>query len=170
MIKKKIASLLVVILAFLLQTTIFQKLALADVVPNLLLVATVSYAYLRGRTSGILIGFLCGLLLDMGYGSVIGLYALILLSIGFVVGFCQKFYFREGLVLPIVLIASSSLVYDIYYYVTEFLVRARLNFSFYFVHKILPKAIYTTLVGIVAYKLIDTLDRKISSRREEESF
>ncbi len=169
MIKKKLASLLVVILAFLLQTTVFQKLALADVVPNFLLVVAVSYAYLRGRTSGILIGFFCGLLLDMGYGSVIGLYALIIMSIGFVVGFCQKIYFRQGLILPAILIVVSDLVYGIYYYITEFLVRARLNFGFYFLHRILPEVLYTALAGIVVYRLIAALEHALSLRREEDT-
>ena len=72
MIKKKLLSILVILFAFLLQTTVFRVIELADVVPNLLLVATVSYAYLRGRTSGIITGFFCGLMLDMMYGSVIG--------------------------------------------------------------------------------------------------
>jgi rod shape-determining protein MreD len=170
MIKKKVTAFLVIIAAFLLQTTVFQSLALADVVPNLLLVVTVTYAYLRGRTSGILIGFFCGMLLDMGYGSVIGLYALAFLTIGFLVGFCQKIYFRESLILPAVLITVSDLLYGIYYYITEFLVRAKLNFGFYFLHIILPEAIYTAIVGILVFRLLVALEHTITSRREEVEF
>ncbi len=170
MIKKKVTAFLVIIAAFLLQTTVFQSLALADVVPNLLLVVTVTYAYLRGRTSGILIGFFCGMLLDMGYGSVIGLYALAFLTIGFLVGFCQKIYFRESLILPAVLLTVSDLLYGIYYYITEFLVRAKLNFGFYFLHIILPEAIYTAIVGILVFRLLVALEHTITSRREEVEF
>ena len=74
MIKRRISTIFIILLAFLLQTTIFHKLAMANVVPNLLLILTVCYSYMRGRTSGELIGLLCGLMLDMMYGSVIGLY------------------------------------------------------------------------------------------------
>ena len=77
MIRKKITAAIIILIGFLLQTSVFRSFELANVVPNMLLIVTVSYAYLRGRTSGLLIGFVCGLLLDMYCGSVMGLYAFI---------------------------------------------------------------------------------------------
>ena len=168
MIKKKIVSLLVILLAFLLQTTVFQSLELAGVVPQLMLVVTVSYAYQRGRTSGLLIGFLCGLILDMYSGTVIGLYAFIFMSIGFAVGFCQKFYFTNNLVLPAILIVSGDFIYGIYYYITEFLMRGKLQIGFYLLHIVLPEIIYTGIVGILLYRLIVALEYLITKKREEE--
>lgn len=167
MIQKKTAAFLVIIIAYLLQTTVFQHLQLANVVPHLLLVVVVSYAYLRGRTSGLCIGFLCGLILDMHGGTVVGLYAFILMSIGFVVGFCQKFYFTNNLLLPVILIVSSDFVYGMYYYVTEFLMRGRLHIGFYFLHVILPEMIYTGIVGILVYRLIASLEHLLTQKREE---
>lgn len=167
MIRKKVTACIMIILVFLMQTTIFQVIALADVVPNLLLVVTISYAYLRGRTSGLVIGFVCGLMLDMMYGSLIGLYAFIFMTIGFVVGFCQKLYFSDSMLLPTILIALSDLAYCFYYYVTEFLMRGRLHFSFYFLHRFLPEILYTTIVGLALYRLIVLLEKKITEKREE---
>ena len=139
MIKRKVVSIFIIFIAFLLQTTLCQSMALANVVPNLLLVVTICYGYLRGRTSGILIGFFCGLLLDMVYGSVIGLYAFVFMTIGFVIGFCQKIYFTDSLILPSILIVAGDFLYGIYYFVTEFLMRGRIHFGFYFLHVILPE-------------------------------
>lgn len=167
MIKKKVIAFLFILVAFLLQTTIFKVIALADVVPNLVLVVTISYAYLRGRTSGIVIGFVCGIMLDMMYGSVIGLYAFIFMTIGFVVGFCRKLYFTDSLLLPTVLIAVSDLVYCFYYYITEFLMRGRLHFIFYFVHEFLPEILYTTLVGVLLYRLVVWAEGKTIVNRKE---
>nr|MCR5692181.1 rod shape-determining protein MreD [Eubacterium sp.] len=141
MIKKKIVVFFVIIISFLLQTTIFRNFELANVVPNFLLIVTVSYGYLRGRTSGLLIGFFCGLLLDLYCGSVIGLYAFIFMSIGFLLGYCQKFIFTDTLWLPAVLISISDLLYGIYYYVVEFLMRGRIQFGYYFSRVILPEII-----------------------------
>lgn len=167
MIKRKVVSIFIIFIAFLLQTTLFQSLALASVVPNLLLVVTICYGYLRGRTSGILIGFFCGLLLDMVYGSVVGLYAFVFMTIGFVVGFCQKVYFTDSLILPSILIVAGDFLYGIYYFVTEFLMRGRIHFGFYFLHVILPEMIYTALVGILVYRFLDMLERFLTSHREE---
>lgn len=167
MIRKRLIAFVFILLAFLMQTTIFKLIALADVVPNIMLVVTISYAYLRGRTSGLMIGFICGLMLDMMYGSVIGLYAFIFMTIGFLVGFCRKLYFTDSMLLPTVLIAMSDLVYCFYYYITEFLMRGRLHFLFYFVHKFLPEILYTTLVGIVLYRVIVGIEGKLTRTREE---
>lgn len=168
MIKKKILSIFVIVFAFLLQTTVFRVFELADVVPNLLLVATVFYAYMRGRTSGIIAGFFCGLILDMMYGSVIGLYAFIFMTVGFIIGFCQKIYFRENLLLPTILIAISDLLYGIFYYITEFLMRGRLHFGFFFLHRILPEMVYTVIVGIVFFYILVSLEKLVTTHRKEE--
>ena len=167
MIKKKVVVFIFIIFALLMQTAIFRVIALADVVPNLLLVVVISYAYLRGRTSGLVIGFICGLMMDMIYGSVIGLYAFISMSIGFAVGFCQKVYFTDSMLLPTVLIAVGDLIYCAYSYITEFLLRGRLHFWFYFVHRFLPQILYTTLVGLVLYRLIAWIEGRFARSREE---
>lgn len=167
MIRKKVIAFVLILVALLMQTTVFKVIALANAVPNLLLVVTISYGYLRGRTSGIWIGILCGLMLDMMYGVVIGLYAFIFMTIGFVVGFCRKLYFTDSLLLPIILIAAGDLVYCSYYYVTEFLMRGRVHFGFYFVHKFLPEILYTALVGFAFYHLIVWMETKITRSREE---
>lgn len=132
MIKRRISTIVIIFIGFILQTTALHAIKLADVVPNILLILTVCYSYMRGRTSGLLTGFLCGLLLDMQFGNVIGLYAFVFMTIGFLCGYCQKIYFTDNYILPCVLVGISDLFYGIYYYVTEFLVRGRLYFGFAF--------------------------------------
>ena len=168
MIKRRISTIIIILLAFLLQTTIFHKLALANVVPNLLLILTVCYSYMRGRTSGELIGLLCGILLDMMYGRVIGLYAFIFMTIGFLCGYCQKIYFTDNYILPCVLVGLSDLLYGFYYFITEFLVRGRLHFAFYFSHIILPELIYTLVVSVVIFHILNRLEKYLSADRREE--
>ena len=46
MIKKRILPVVMILAAFLLQTTVFQSIKLAGAVPNLLLVLTITYGYL----------------------------------------------------------------------------------------------------------------------------
>ncbi len=170
MIRKVLISIVIILVAFLLQTTFFQAIALAEVVPNLMLVVTVSYGFLRGRTHGMWIGLVCGLMMDMMYGSVIGLYGFILMTIGFFIGYIRKVFFTEGILLPIVLISVGDFVYCAYYYVTEFLLRGRLHLGFYLWHIILPELLYTVIVGILMFYLIRMLDElpSILKRREEE--
>lgn len=164
MAKRRISTFILIILFFLLQTTVFQGIKLANVVPNLLLILTVCIGYMRGRTEGLLTGLLCGLMLDMVYGSVIGLYAFIFMTIGFLIGYCQKYYFTDDLIMPTLLVSISDLVYGIYYYVVEFLMRGQINFGFYFIHVILPEIIYTVLISIIVYRLLRFVERWLTPR------
>lgn len=167
MIKRRITTVLILIIGFLLQTTTFHAFKLANVVPNILLILTVCYAYMRGRTSGLVIGFLCGFLLDMQFGTVIGLYAFGFMTIGFLCGYCQKVYFTDNYILPCILVGISDLIYGIYYFITEFLVRGRLYFGFAFRTKILPEMIYTMIVSVIIFRLLNLLEKFLAGKREE---
>ena len=85
--RRKFAVFAIVTICFLLQSTLFQALSFASISPNLLIVAVSSFGFMRGRKEGMWIGFFCGLLLDIFYGSVIGFYALIYSYIVYVYGF-----------------------------------------------------------------------------------
>lgn len=167
MIKRRIFTIIVIILAFLLWTTMFQSLKLANVAPNIMLVIVVCYSYMRGRTSGIFIGFLCGILSDMMYGTVIGLYAFGLMTIGFLCGYCQKVYFTDNYILPCVLVGLSDFAYGIYYYVTEFLVRGRLSFWFYLSSIIFPEVIYTMIVAVILFRPLNAFEKYLTEKRKE---
>ena len=167
MIKRRISTIVIIFIGFILQTTALHAIKLADVVPNILLILTVCYSYMRGRTSGLLTGFLCGLLLDMQFGNVIGLYAFVFMTIGFLCGYCQKIYFTDNYILPCVLVGISDLFYGIYYYVTEFLVRGRLYFGFAFTSVILPEIIYTLTVSVLVFRLLNMLEKFLSEKKEE---
>ena len=65
--KRYISMFLLIIICFLLQTTLFQKLKLANVSPNLLIVLVSSAGVMYGRGAGIYSGILSGILCDFLY-------------------------------------------------------------------------------------------------------
>ena len=72
-----------IIISFLLQTTVFRWFELAGTVPNILLILTVSYGFLKGRKAGLFVGIACGLLIDFIYGDLLGISAIIFMTIGY---------------------------------------------------------------------------------------
>lgn len=166
--KRFISTILVIIICFVLQTTLFQTLALANVVPNLLLIVTVAYGYMGGEKEGLWVGFLCGLLTDLFFGSVIGLYALILMGIGYLNGVLNKIYYTDDLTIPLIIISVSDLLYNFLYYIVEFLLRGRLDFFFYLRRIVLPEVVYTVLISVFLYKILHTLHRytSVTDKRE----
>ncbi len=159
--KRYISMFLLLIVCFLLQTTLFQYLKIASVVPNLILVVTAISGLMYGRRLGMFTGVLCGLLVDLLYVSVIGLNILFYMIIGYANGSANKLYFKEDYMIPLAAIAASDLIYGLLYYVCNFLLRGRLHIFFYFRSVMIPEMIYTLLVGSVIYLFVKWLDRWI---------
>lgn len=150
---RKITMAVLILFCFLLQTTLFRSLAFAGIVPNLLIVLTSAFGFMRGEKEGLLIGFFSGMLCDIFFSDILGFHALVYMYIGFLNGkFCKIFY-PEDIKLPLALITVSDLSYGGVCYVLLFLLRGRLNFPFYLGTVILPEAVYTIVVTCLLYPL-----------------
>ena len=161
--RRRIVTGIIIIICFLLQTTVFQSLTFANITPNILIIVVSSFGFMRGKKEGMYIGFLCGALIDIFYAQVLGGYALLFMYIGYLNGFFRKLFFPEDFKLPMVLIAASDFVYNFVIYFFLFLFRNRLEFFYYLSHVILPELVYTLLMMIVLYFII----LKINYRLEE---
>lgn len=166
--RRIIIQLLIILICFLLQTSLFRYLDLADIVPNLLLIPTMSFGMMRGRKEGMLVGFFSGLLLDFFYGTVIGPYALLYMYLGYINGFFHRVYYMEDILLPMLMAGANDLVYNIAVYVVAYLLRNRLDIGFYFLHVILPEMVYTMIMTLVIYKPLVRINRWLK-RKEEGS-
>lgn len=85
-----------ILLFLLLQCSFFVHLSLADVVPNLLIILTASIAIINGSLEGCLVGFCCGLLLDLMFGPYIGMYAFGYMLCGYLTGIGNRFFLQRG--------------------------------------------------------------------------
>ncbi len=170
--RRKLAVFLIIAICFLLQSTLFQALAFASISPNLLIVVTSSFGFMRGRKEGMWIGFFCGLLLDIFFGSVIGFYALIYSYIGYVNGFFRKMFFPDDIKLPLILIALSDFSCNVMVYLFLFFLRGKFRFNYYLLHIILPELVYTILITIVLYFIILKVNQRLEmiERRSASKF
>ena len=75
--KRAITVGILIFVCFLLQSSVFTRLELGGITPNLLIVLTASFGFMRGEKSGLIIGFICGLLMDIFFAEYMGLYALV---------------------------------------------------------------------------------------------
>lgn len=152
---------------FLLQTTVFQNLAIASVAPNLLLILTVAFGFLRGKKEGLLLGFFCGLAIDLIYGDYLGFHALLYMYVGFLNGSVHKIYYDEDIKVPVLLVAVSDLLYNAVVYLVRFLMRGRLDVFYYLEHIIFPEIVYTILVTMVCYRLLFLINKKLEAHELE---
>ena len=151
-IKRFIVMVVILFISYLLQCTVFQKLTLASIKPNLLLIITAS------------IGFI-----DIQFGTMLGFYALIYLIVGYINGMFQKMYYDDNIKLPLCLIAGSELFYGITVYLFMFMLRSEFNFLYYLNHIIIPELIYTIAVTIGLYPLILFINHKLEAEEKRSA-
>ncbi len=163
-IRRVIINFIFIVASFVLQTTVFRALDFGGVAPNLLMIFTASFGFIKGDKAGLLSGFFCGLLIDIFFGSFLGLYALIYMYLGFLIGKLHDIFYSQNVAIPICFITIGDFVYGFICYVILFLFRNRFNISFYMMKVIIPEVVYTALVAIFYYPIILYVNNKIDDR------
>ena len=147
--KRKVITFFIILISFLLQSTLFVKLKFGAVSPNLMLVVTSSFGFMRGRKSGIAVGAISGLLVDIFWGQLLGFHTLLYTVIGYLNGSFERLFYYEVVKLPIVLISASEFLYGICIYVFVYMLQGDFAFGTYLFSIIIPELVYTILVTLI---------------------
>lgn len=167
--KRKIVTVAIILVCFLLESTVFQGLALGSVTPNLLIVVTSSFGFMRGKKEGMMVGFLSGLLVDIMFNDLIGFYALIYMLLGYLNGFFRKIFYDDDIKLPLILITASDFVYGNIVCIFMFIMRSKFHYLYYLKSVIIPELIYTILVTIILYQIILYINKKLEAEEKRSA-
>lgn len=160
--RRKITMALLILIFIILQSTLCQEIAIASIKPNLLIILIVSFGLMRGRRTGMLTGFFCGLLADLFFESIIGFNALIYLWVGYLSGYFYRIFYDDDIKTPLFLISISDLAYGIIHYCFRFLLRGRIQFFRYLGRIILPEVFYTLILTILCYRILYWINQRLS--------
>ena len=164
---RKIVVTIFVLFCFILQCSVFDKLAFAGIIPNLMIILTSSFGFMRGEEEGLIIGFFCGLLSDVFFGNFLGFYALVLMYIGYLNGKFSRIFYPEDIKLPMILILFSDLLYNLVCYILLFLLNGRFNLGHYVLNIIFPEMVYTIVVTCAVYPLLLFVERRLERKEKE---
>ena len=167
--KRKVITFFIILISFLLQSTLFVKLKFGAVSPNLMLVVTSSFGFMRGRKSGIAVGAISGLLVDIFWGQLLGFHTLLYTVIGYLNGSFERLFYDEDVKLPIVLISASEFLYGICIYVFVYMLQGDFPFGTYLFSIIIPELVYTILVTLILYQVILHINRKLESEEQRSA-
>lgn len=167
--KRKVTTFLIILVCFLMQSTIFQYLQLGSIQPNLLLIVVASFGFMRGKKTGMWVGLICGLLADVFWGNVLGFYTLIYIVIGYINGSFRRLFYDDDIKLPLALVGLSELIYGVFVYVCLFMLQGEFNFSYYLFHIILSELVYTVLVTLVLYQIILHINNKLEEEEQRSA-
>ena len=107
--------------------------------------------------------------MDIFFEDVIGLYALIYMYIGFFSGIFKKMFYSDHVFMPMILVFSNDFIYNMLCYLFRFVLRNKLDFSFYFGNIILPEMIITSFVTLILYKAFYLLNEKVLTLKQENT-
>jgi len=109
MVKNVVWGILFILIATLLQSTVFSRLALhIYVVPDLALGILVFIAYMNGTMTGQVTGFFSGFLMDFLSAAPLGFHAFVRTLVGALTGFIKGTFFVDFFFLPMALCAGAT--------------------------------------------------------------
>ena len=150
-----------IVVCFLLQCSVFEYLRIASIASNLLVIITATIGFIRGRNEGMLVGFFCGLLLDIMSGTMIGYFAFIYLLAGYLNGFFKNNFYPENIKLPVLSILITDFLINLAIYVSRFLTIGHTSFGYYLLHTIITEMVYTAVCAVVLYLIILKINQKL---------
>lgn len=166
---RALANLILILVSFILQTTVFRALDFGGIAPNLLMIMVASSAFIKGDKAGLLTGFFSGLIVDIFFGTYIGFFALIYMYIGFIIGKFHEVFFSQNIAIPIIFITISDFLYGFICYVLMFLFRTRFDIGYYMMNVIIPEVVYTALVAIFYYPVILNINIFIDKKEQRSA-
>ena len=159
--KRALINLLILLAAFTIQTCVFPLLPVFSAVPNLLLILTFSFGFIYGSKTGMLLGLVSGMLMDLFYMGPFGFYCLIFIYIGFFNGIFNRYYYNDYIQLPLILCTLNELFYNLYIYVLRFLLRGRLDIGYYFMNIVLPELVFSLIFTLFLYRVFLKANKKL---------
>ncbi len=145
---------LISIINLIIQSTFYLYFSQLFILPNTMVILIISFSIVTDDLEGALFGFFNGLLFDIMFGRVIGLYALIGLITGFVSAKPFKEFSPNNFIIPSITIFLGTIFYEIMFFILAYLFKGRTDIFYYLTHLVIPEAIANVMVSIVMYPLM----------------
>lgn len=119
--------------------------------PVFLTSAFISISMLEGGYSGIFLGILAGLLMDMGMGGALGLCAIVMCIIGYFLGGATAKLLRTNIITFMIasLIISPFVIYTKFF--SLFIIKGYGYSQYALINHVIPSMIYTVAVSPIIY-------------------
>lgn len=150
----------------LIQSTYPDTLKFFNTTPNFVFILVISYTLLRGMRSGMTFAFFAGMLQDIVLGRTLGAFAIIYMIIAYLVGYTFKNVYRRHLVPYVVNAFAFTFVYNMIFYIFNFLLLGEVDFTYYFVNIMLTEAVYNTIVILIVFIPLYNINLYIEEREK----
>lgn len=148
--KKILYLAMIVFTLFILDNTIVPFFAIKGIYPSVLFVFIICYSIINGYEEAIVLGVIVGVLQDLYMPGVMGINMLVNMFACLTAARIGKSIFKEKLIVPMVSTFLLSIFKSIMVYLLFILIKNNNDF----LHLILYKGIYETIITLFLYKII----------------
>ena len=149
-----LSHVLIIFIAFVIQTSIIPSIPFIYATPNLLLIIVFTYGLLYGEEIGTIVGIVCGFIFDMYFDEDFGVYILIYASLGYANGLLNNLFYGNNINFPMILSIINSFIFNLFIFFIHFLIRGNYNFLYCFEYIMIPNIIFTLVATIIIYKYL----------------
>lgn len=149
------------------QVVFAPHLALFGAVPSFPVLVVITLAIVEGPEAGAVSGFGAGLALDLLGSAPVGVWALVLVVVGYVAGLLQENLFAEGWLMPFTVAIVAGLLAEFAYLLVLLVLGAGPDFWRSVWTVVLPRGVYNTVLALLLYPW---LARFLRSDRSMKSF
>ena len=152
--------------AAILQATVLSHLRVYGGQPDLIVVIVLAWATLDRDQEGMVWAFVGGIILDLFSGAPLGISALALVPIAYLVGLTEAGVYRTNIGLPVLMAVIGAAAYHfIYLLLLRFFGGVALSWSSALVYVTLPSVIFDVILIVPALRLLDGWYLKLHPRQ-----
>lgn len=163
--KKFLMWLALVIVLYVVQSSFLSLIYFHGVGPDLLLLVTASFGFLKGSRMGSFMGFMLGLFEDLAVGGFFGLNTFSKLLIGLCCGVFSNRVLRDSFFLPVAAAFNTTIAKFVIFEVIILL----LGYGFYPIthiqYKLFPMLCYNIIFAWPVYSVVNWLNKKTADKK-----
>lgn len=153
--RKYVTWFAMVVLAALLETTLWEKLRLFGVLPDMMVLLVVFFALREGEEWAMFTAVLGGLFQDVAGDTLVGHHILGLAIVGYVVGKVSTRLVTEHPVVKVGLVFLSGLCAGLFFLGIEYVLKPTVPIVSLLLAEVIPAAFYTSLLTPVVFWIVE---------------
>lgn len=144
---------LVIVINFILQSTIFQAIKINGISANYTLILVIIITIIYGLKSGLYTAIVAGLFVDVYLSMAIGINLFILVIISVLISFIGRPLFTGNKLTLVFMTAISTVIYHLMYFFFMYFLDKGIGFSRVMVHIVPFELIFNSIVCVAVYQV-----------------
>lgn len=163
MVKSYFISTFILLCAVIIETSILSNLSFLLAVPDLVLICSIYFSLLNGKTYGETCGFISGLFLDWSTGIPFGFNSLIRTIVSYAFGWFSETIILKGILMPMLAVAAGTVIKALLMQLSVlFFPNIGIYLTSIISYKFLFELVLNTLLAPFVFKFLNLFIRSLS--------